>query len=88
MSVDYGPFFLPIKIKSRPYRRKPESGSFRYSVVSAGSFRPESLCLIFGLLGIDLIQMFRTLEKDLWSNGCILSRLQLNGLNHSVNRCN
>ena len=40
--------FLPINIKSRTFRRKQKSGSFRYSVVSVGSFRPESLWLIFG----------------------------------------
>ena len=55
--------FLLIKIKSRTFRRKPESGSFRSSVVSASSFRPESLWLIFGLFGLDLIHMFRTWKK-------------------------
>ena len=80
--------FLPIQIKSRTFRQNPESGSFRSSVVSATSFRAKSFWPFFCLFGLDGIYLFQTLEKDLWRNGCILSRLQLNGLNHLVNRCN
>ena len=70
--------FSPIRIKFRTFRRNPESESFRSSVVSAGPFRPESFWQIFGLFGLDLIHLFRTLEKDIWNNGCILSHLQSN----------
>ena len=56
---------LPIKIKSRTFKQKPELGSFRSSVVSAGSFCPESLWLIFVYFVLYLINLFLTLVKDL-----------------------
>ena len=77
---------LPI-IKSRTLRRYLESGSFRSLVVSVWSFRPESfwpICVVVFFL--DLIYLFRTLGKELWRNGCILSRLEFNGLNHLLGR--